>query len=281
MIDKVGIIGLGSMGRMLLDKIKEAQLFSQESLYVTSRTPQKIEEPKKLYLNVNFCKTVGEVASQSNIVFLCIKPIDMRGVLQAFAGVSGGSKHLVSLNASISFELIESVCPTARISKIIPSVTGEVNLSKTLICHSKKVLESDKIILNRIVESFGTTFELKESQLGMGSELTSCMPGFIASIFQNIQNQAIEFSDFSLEEIHDLISYTLLGTAELVRKKSVSFDHIIKRVATKGGITQEGVKIIDEHFPAIVKSMFQETIKKREYITETAKDIFQTEKRES
>ncbi len=40
---KVGVIGYGSMGRMILEKLSELKLIENKNLYVASRTYQKIE----------------------------------------------------------------------------------------------------------------------------------------------------------------------------------------------------------------------------------------------
>ena len=44
---RVGIIGYGSMGKMLLWKFSEAGTIGKESLYVANRTLEKLEEAKE------------------------------------------------------------------------------------------------------------------------------------------------------------------------------------------------------------------------------------------
>jgi len=47
----------------------------------------------------------------------------------------------------------------------------------------------------------GQPEELKEEELGFGSELMSCMPGFIASIFSEIEKAAFDYGYFDNERI--------------------------------------------------------------------------------
>jgi pyrroline-5-carboxylate reductase len=46
--------------------------------------------------------------------------------------------------------------------------------------------------------------------------------------------------------------------------KDTGFEELIKRVATPGGITGEGVKILDRALPAVFDDVFQTTLAKRE-----------------
>lgn len=50
-------------------------------------------------------------------------------------------------------------------------------------------------------------------------------------------------SRFSEEEATELVVQTLLGTAKLLCRKGTGIEEIIPKVATKGGITEEGLKV--------------------------------------
>jgi pyrroline-5-carboxylate reductase len=56
-------------------------------------------------------------------------------------------------------------------------------------------------------------------------------------------------------------------------KKRMTFEELINRVATKGGITEEGTKIIGGKLPGIINEVFEKTLEKREIITEKAQKI--------
>jgi pyrroline-5-carboxylate reductase len=54
----------------------------------------------------------------------------------------------------------------------------------------------------------------------------------------------------------------------------MTFDNLIERVATKGGITEEGTKIIEKGLPEIINEMFEKTLEKRKITTEKAQKEF-------
>ena len=151
MENKIAIIGCGSMGKMLLEKIINSKIIPEDNLFVANRTLEKVQVLKEKYNNIHICRTNKEAAENSDIIFICVRPSDIKTVLLEIIDVLDNSKHIISLNGSVLFEQIETVCKNNKISKVIPSVTAEVDESQTLVCHNSKVTEEDKIVLNKIL----------------------------------------------------------------------------------------------------------------------------------
>lgn len=267
---KIGIIGYGSMGKMILEKISQAQNLSEIELFVSNRTKEKIAH---LAGTCKVCDSNAELVSLVDIVFLCVRPVDMKDVLTEIKESLRENTFLVSLNGSIEFEQLEKICKN-KIAKVIPSVTAEVNKSQTLICYNEFVREKDKEYLTNLLYCMGNVIELPENEMGMGSELVSCMPGFIAAIFNELFVSAKKHTGIPEKEIVQMLLNTMVGTGELMLANDYSFADVISRVATKGGITEEGVKVIHEHLPQIADELFEKTLEKRRLTTENAQRVF-------
>jgi pyrroline-5-carboxylate reductase len=162
----------------------------------------------------------------------------------------------------------------SKISKVIPSVTAEVNESQTLVCHNSRVNAKDKNELSKILESFGNVIELPEEEMGMGAELVSCMPGFTSAIFNEIKKGAQKHTKIEENKIVTMLANTIIGTGRLIIENRMTFEEVIERVATKGGITEEGTKVIEQEFPKVVTEMFDKTLEKRKMTTENAVKAF-------
>ena len=102
---KIGIIGYGSMGKMLLHKFVENYKVTKDNLLVSSRTIEKLKEVSDVSTVLNN----KEVAKQSDILFLCIKPIDYKVVLDEIKDFINKDAIVVSLNGSISFNTLLSI----------------------------------------------------------------------------------------------------------------------------------------------------------------------------
>jgi len=254
----IGIIGYGSMGKMLLDKFMSSN-FINEGLYVSNRSIEKLSNIDK---SINVCKTNSELASVSDIIILCIRPIDFKDVLNDIKDVIKDDSIIISLNGSIKFDTLSRIIDH-KIAKVIPSVTAEINKSQTLICFNDKMTEIDKSKVDNLFKVIGNTIILEEKKMEISSELVSCMPGFIASIFDCIYKEAKKHTSLSDEEIIKMLLNTIKSTSELMLEKNMSFNEVVERVATKGGITEEGTKVIYELFPITAQILFENTLSKR------------------
>ena len=226
---KIGIIGYGSMGKMFLWTFYETGVAAKEDLFVSNRTPERLQEAE----SIAHIGTNRDVAKAADIVFLSIRPGDIKMVLEEIKDDLKSDALVVSLNGSVSFALLEQVTKR-KFAKVIPSVTAEIRCAQTLVCYNDLVQEADREALRPLLATMGDVVELPEQEMGMGSELASCMPGFIASIFDVICTEAKKHTTIPREQIVNIVLRTMCGTGELMLQKNMSFDDVVGRVATKG-----------------------------------------------
>ena len=50
---------------------------------------------------------------------------------------------------------------------------------------------------------------------------------------------------------------TLIATALLLDEGKLSLNDLIEKVATKGGITEKGLQVMDDELPSTVKKMYE------------------------
>ncbi len=266
---KTGIIGYGSMGRMMLWKFSEAGNVSRQDLYVSNRTPDKVQEA----IGIAQITTNTELAQNADMIFVCVRPVDLKHVIEEIADTVSQDALVVSLNGSVSFDSMHKVID-CRMAKVIPSLTAEIGRSQTLVCFDEGVEQDKKDALTELLKCIGDVIELPEDEMGMGSELVSCMPGFIASIFDVICNSAEGHTDIPRDMIVKMVLSTISATGDLMLSKDMTFDEVVTRVATKGGITEEGTRVVYEGFPKTADLLFEKTLEKRRLTTERAEKIF-------
>lgn len=271
---KIGIIGIGSMGTMIFHNFYNDSAIIKSNIMCSSRSAEKLALIKNQYDNAVFVPKNIDLAQNSDAIFLCVKPVDFKAVLTDLAKADLAGKIIISLNATISFDLIESIIGKQKIVKIIPSVTAEVFESPTLVAFNQILLDADKEFVLELLKRMGQPEELMEEELGFGSELMSCMPGFIASIFSEVEKAAFEHGYFDRERISYFLKKTLYGTGKLLLERDMSFTCLMNRVATKGGITMEGVKVIESKMPELAKEIFAVTMAKRSQMAKKVRNDF-------
>ncbi|MCL1832904.1 MAG: NAD(P)-binding domain-containing protein [Leptospirales bacterium] len=74
---KIGIIGYGSMGKMLLEKFIETKSVNEADIFLATEIFEDIVNLNKIYPQINICKENIVAAKNADILFLCVKPLDI------------------------------------------------------------------------------------------------------------------------------------------------------------------------------------------------------------
>ncbi|WOF16765.1 pyrroline-5-carboxylate reductase [Methanoplanus sp. FWC-SCC4] len=257
---KTGVIGTGSMGGMLVRKFIESEISKPEMIIAGNRTEEKLRLLAK-ETGINAAKNNIEVVENSDVIFLCVKPLEVKGVLAEIKEVLNEDKILVSVAADVSLENL-SEWSNARIVRAIPSITSEVLKGVTLLSFGERAAPADKELILSMFGAIGKAVEAEEKDFEILTILTSCAPAFIASILKELSKSAVRREGISKELSEFLVRETLVGTSCLLEEKNQSFEDIISRVATKGGITEEGVFVIQKEMPAVFDNLLDAALGK-------------------
>ena len=267
----IGIIGYGSMGSMIAKGLIEKKIIDASNLFISTRTIEKLLPLQEKYAGINVSADNGYVAQNSDIVFICVKPADTTQILRETKTSLRAKAHVISIAGCIDICDIEKVVDN-KITRLMPSITSEVYSGVSLTCHNAKVTADDKKKLDKILGAFGSVRGIEEGNFGVGSELTSCAPGLLAAIMKTWVEESLRFGTLSKEESAQMAKQTLYGTAKLMIEQNMDFDEVINRVATKGGMTEEGAKILFDDLPAVFQKTFASMGKKRETVTRRLRD---------
>ncbi|EIU7103878.1 pyrroline-5-carboxylate reductase, partial [Listeria monocytogenes] len=151
------------------------------------------------------------------------------------------------------------ISPELQVSKLIPSITTAVGVGTTLIAHAETVNQTNSSWLETTFEHFGHVMTIREENMDIASDLTSSSPGIIAAIFEQFVEAALRRSSLSDAEVFQMINFALAGTSKLLVEEDYTFSGLIERVATKGGITAEGVELSEEQLPQFFDELLDRT----------------------
>jgi pyrroline-5-carboxylate reductase len=145
----------------------------------------------------------------------------------------------------------------------MPTQVARVGAGVTLVCHNAKTTATDREFITTAFRRIGAVKEISESQFSLAADLSSCAPAFYAAICRSLCAAAGRHGALTPEEIKEISVATLYGTAKLLQETGESFSGLIKSVATPGGISEEGVKILDRTLPAVFDEVLSVTLSKR------------------
>jgi pyrroline-5-carboxylate reductase len=209
------------------------------------------------------------VAEKADVLFICVKPLEVRGVLNEIRDVLKPGTLLISIAGCVSLEdLREWVGDNVHCVRIIPSVTAEQNSGISLVAWGRSVRPGDKKLILGLLNAIGTAVETDEEHFDLFTDLTSCGPALIVSMVQEFAEAAARTGAVQPELAEYLVRETLIGTARILAGNQMKFDEVIRRVATKGGSTEEGVKVLQARLPGTMDEVLKALDAKRRVTAE-------------
>ena len=164
--------------------------------------------------------------------------------------------------SDVSLEKLQALCQ-ARLARAFPSMASEKLQGVTLLVFGDNVTEEDRRLITGLFHAIGQATDVEEKNFAALADLTSCAPGYFAALMREFV-LAAERRDISQELAERLVKQTLLGTALLLGEES--FAGLINSVATIGGITEAGVKVIQRDAPGMFDQLFQATEDRHEQV---------------
>ncbi|WP_442595064.1 late competence protein ComER [Neobacillus sp. D3-1R] len=255
---KLGIIGTGNMGRILTEAILDSNAVSPSSMIVTNRTLEKALLLKDTYPEIVVELTAAEVAKQTDLLFICVKPKEVYGVLQDLKKVLRKDQCVVTITSPISVSHLEKEldCSVAR---AIPSITNRALAGVSLLSFGVNCSQKWKEDLWKLLEKISVPLEIENNITRVSSDIVSCGPAFFSYLLQRFINAATKETDIDQQTATKLASEMIIGLGELIKQGHYTLPTLQEKVIVKGGITGEGIKVLEAELGDIFEHLFQAT----------------------
>ncbi len=280
---KIGVIGYGNMGSMIVNNILKLNLLLEdEELIVSNRHLNKFESLIEEYPdeNLNITSDNTEIAKSCEKILISVETPQFKEVMDEIAPCLNENTHIIYTCAGLNFNHIKSFYD-GKLSLVIPTLASTVtsnnaisSLSRrkgvTLVKHNSKVELQERLFVEDLFNEFSYVKKIDnpiyfneeednphptDNELEISTILTSCAPAFLAIMIEKLAQTSSELAKVSKDEAEDMILKTIIGTALLKEDQSLSNEEIINKVATKKGITQEGVDLLDKKLTKINREL--------------------------
>lgn len=257
---QIGIIGTGSMGGMLIRSFLRGGAATPQNLCAANRTPEaRIAIAAET--GIQGTDDNRTLVKNSDIILLCVRQPDVVPVMEEVKDLLTEDKLLISVASDVPLSTLEALTP-ARVVRVIPSVTSEQLKGVSLIVFSERTTQADREQVISLFGAIGTPVIISEPDIEPYTTLTSCAPGFFAAMVREFAASAARMTGVPADEAEALARETFIGTAALLEIPGTECADIISRVATPGGITEVGVKVLSRDFPAVCDELFAATERK-------------------
>lgn len=258
----VGFVGMGNMGQMLVTALARAGVLPPGEMIISNRSPEKLEQVATRVPGVEKAFSNAALARRCETIFLCVKPGETKEVLDEIGPYITPAHLVITINNTIDIPMIEGRV-RARVAKVIPSLVQSVGRGASLLMFGDRCTHVDRELLVRLFEPISRPFVIEESQARVASDLTSCGPAFLSYAFRALAEAARHYQPGLPRDVVDaMIRETAKATCELLEQTGYSFDDVIAKVSTPGGVTADGIKVMDELFNGVWEQVIETTIRK-------------------
>ncbi len=268
---KIGVIGTGSMGSILIESFVDSSAVNPSQLFITNRTLSKTERLAEKYPTINIVQTPTDVVEQVDVIFICVKPLQFFSLLTEIKHQCKKDQLLVSITSPISVDQLESVVP-CKVARAIPSILNRAHAGSSLLSFGNSCNEKDRETLCQLMQHISTPLVINEEITRVSSDIVSCGPAFLSYILQQFINGAVRQTDITKEDATTLATDMIIGMGKLLEKEIYTLPTLQERVCVPGGITGEGIKVLEDEIGDMFDHLFQKTHEKynedREFINE-------------
>ncbi len=245
---ELGIIGAGNMAEAIARGVMAKNLLRAEQMIAADVSPQRREWVER-ELKVRAVEENAEVARQSRVVLLSVKPQQMAEALAALSPAMTEQTLVVSIAAGISTSFIEKHLGTEkswRVVRVMPNTPMLVGEGMSGIARGANGSDDDVATVRRLFESAGDVIEVTEDKMNAVTALSGSGPAYFFLLVEQMIAAGVDMG-LSPEHARQLAVKTAIGAAEMLASSQDAPEELRRRVTSPGGTTHAAITHLQAH----------------------------------
>ena len=258
---KVGIVGIGNMGSILSEAFLQSKAIPEDNLNIYNRTISKAHALQQKYPLITVSDTLSDLIINSSLIFICVRPSDMHPIFNEIKNHISPNKCVVSITSPISVQQIESILPCS-VARFIPSITNKVFSGISLLTFGASCSNEWKETLKTLGAKISEVLEIDNEITRVASDIVSCGPAFFSYLAQKFIDGATSETSINHETATILTEKMLIGLGDLLKSGQYTLPTLQEKVCVKGGITGEGIKVLEAQLGDVFQNLYKATHQK-------------------
>ena len=237
------LIGCGNLGKIILERFSK----KKNKIFLLEKNIKVCKDIKKKFSNVECFSDPKKVNwIKVNYIMICVKPKDSKKVISEIKNYCNKKHVILSFIAGLEIKTISKwIVSKNLILRIMPNIFISSNNSSTAV-YAKNLNSNIKNKIVRDFSEFGDIVWMKnEEKLNFFTAMFGGGPAYFFYIL-NCFNNIIKKNGFTERQSISAIKLLLKGVLEYIDKENFKFSDSIQKVASKGGTTEEGLKVLSK-----------------------------------
>jgi pyrroline-5-carboxylate reductase len=243
---KLLLVGCGNMGKSLLSAWVKSNTF--ENVVVVEPSLSSKQEFVE-YTNVEFVENVNKIAQNftPNIILFAVKPQIMDSVIPEYKKYITNNSVAVSIAAGLHFDFFEKEFGADKdIVRIMPNLAVKVLKGVCLGIANHSLSKDKKMAVETMFEATGAlvwTDNIKD--FDTMTVISGCGPAYFFLLTESMIQAGVKLG-LSEKVASELATKTFFGAAAFMESiKDKTPGELQKSVASKGGVTQAALDVLD------------------------------------
>ena len=241
---KVMIMGFGTMGKTYANSFISSRFILPKDIFAVVKDKASVifdSIPRD-----NFSDKVTSKIGEFDILILAVKPQDFLQLAQSIKPFLKQNQIILSVMAGVTIASIDRELGCSRIVRAMPNVASQIGKGMTVFTASAKVDRKELFITQNLINTTGKSIYVENEKLiDAATAISGSGPAYVFFFINSMVKVAQELG-FSLSEAELLVNQTFMGSVDLQSSSSISNEDWIKKVASKGGTTEQALKIFEE-----------------------------------
>jgi len=240
---RVGFIGCGSMATALMVGFASKEIVVHDRMCGSCKSQGTVDRMTKLGIQA-FTENAA-VVSQSDVIFLSVKPYVLPTVLQEIAAHVTEDKLLVSVAAGVTLATMEKALPpNSRVVRVMPNTPCSVGAAASAYVKGTHATEEDMVLVGELLNSVGVALPCLEKDLNAVTGLSGSGPAYVFLMMEAMADGGVR-AGLPRNVALKLAIQTLKGAAMMAEESGLHPGVLKDQVCSPGGTTISGVEALE------------------------------------
>ncbi|GAB6459007.1 MULTISPECIES: pyrroline-5-carboxylate reductase ProI [Bacillus] len=246
-IQNISFLGAGSIAEAIIGGLLHANVVKGEQITVSNRSNEtRLQELHQKY-GVKGTHNKKELLTDTNILFLAMKPKDIAEALIPFKEYIHHNVLIISLLAGVSTHSIKNLLQKdVPIIRAMPNTSAAILKSATAISPSNHATAEHIQTAIALFETIGLVSVVEEEDMHAVTALSGSGPAYIYYVVEAMEEAAKKIG-LKEDVAKSLILQTMIGAAEMLKASEKHPSILRKEITSPGGTTEAGIEVLQEH----------------------------------
>ena len=241
---KVSFIGCGNMAGAMIGGLLRSGRAAAEDICASAPSDEARARARNSF-GIRTFEDNAECVKGADVVILAVKPYVFRGVAGELRGAVQPGQLLVSIAAGITLDQMEEMFgSSAKLVRVMPNTPALVGEGISGWCANEQVTDTDRVILDEILTSFGEAEEVPESLMGVVTSVSGSSPAYVFMFIEAMADAAV-LDGMPRKKAYHFAAQTVLGAAKMVLETGKHPGELKDMVTSPAGTTIEGVAALE------------------------------------